>query len=332
MVRPLRVEYEDAYYHVMNRGRGRQFIFHGKKYYQDFLTCLSQAHQRFGIEIHAYCLMGNHYHLLIKTPRGNLGRAMRHINGVYTQKYNHRKKTDGALFRGRYKAILIDKSTYLLEVSRYIHRNPVEMKKPLVDKLSDYEWSSYQSYIGLRPVEDWLVLEDVYGELGSSSPKKYCRFVDKGLDEETALFYEKNHWPAVRGDKAFLEQAHQCAINHDIEIAAGRERDVVDVSRILTAVTEYYNCSLSELKKAKRGRRLRFYPRWIAMKLCQDLSGLTLEEISRHFGVGHYSSVSRTVSRLNRALEDDGELLDIYNGIYQDLTPKSHGVDTSGGY
>ena len=101
MPRPLRMEYENAYYHVMNRGRGRQQIFHGEPYYQAFLTTLSEAHQRFGLEIHAYCLMGNHYHLLLCTPRGNLSRCMRHINGLYTQRYNRLKKTDGPLFRQR---------------------------------------------------------------------------------------------------------------------------------------------------------------------------------------------------------------------------------------
>ena len=88
MPRPIRIEYENAYYHVMNRGRGRQKIFHDSTYYEAFLDTLLEAHNRFGIEIQCYCLMSNHYHLLIKTPRGNLGRAMRHINGVYTQRHN----------------------------------------------------------------------------------------------------------------------------------------------------------------------------------------------------------------------------------------------------
>ena len=127
----------------MNRGRGRQWIFPDTLYYQGFLQCLDEAHRRFGIEVHAYCLLGNHYHLLLKTPRGNLGRAMRHFDGVYTQRHNRWKRTEGSLFRGRYKAIVIDASRYLLQVSRYIHRNPVELKKPLVRDLSSYHWSSY---------------------------------------------------------------------------------------------------------------------------------------------------------------------------------------------
>ena len=108
MPRPLRIEYENACYHVMNRGRSRQDIFHEEKDYQSFLNTLAEAHKRFGLQIQSYCLMQNHYHLLIKTPEGNLGRAMRHINGLYTQRYNRMRKTDGPLFRGRYKAILVE--------------------------------------------------------------------------------------------------------------------------------------------------------------------------------------------------------------------------------
>ena len=143
MPRPIRIEYENAFYHVMNRGRGWQVIFTDERYYQAFLKTLEESHHRFDAVFHAYCLMGNHYHLLVETPRANLGRIMRHINGVYTQRYNQLKHTDGPLFRGRYKAILVDKDAYLLQLSRYIHRNPVETKKPMISQLEDWIWSSY---------------------------------------------------------------------------------------------------------------------------------------------------------------------------------------------
>jgi len=122
MPRPQRIEYENAFYHVMNRGRGKQIVFHSDEYYLSFLTLLAETRQRFGCVIHAYCLMANHYHLLIETPRANLSRIMRHINGVYTQRYNRLKKTDGPLFRGRYKSILVEQDAYLLQLTRYIHR------------------------------------------------------------------------------------------------------------------------------------------------------------------------------------------------------------------
>jgi REP element-mobilizing transposase RayT len=145
MPRPLRIEYENAYYHVMNRGRGRQRIFHGDDYYSAFLQTLEEAHQRYRIQILCYCLMGNHYHLLLKTPEANLGRAMRHINGLYTQRYNRLRKIDGPLFRGRYKAILVEEDSYQLQLSRYIHRNPIEAG--VVNHLESYAWSSYPYYV-----------------------------------------------------------------------------------------------------------------------------------------------------------------------------------------
>ena len=129
MSRPQRILYENAYYHVMNRGAGRCQIFHGREDREIFLQTLGEACHQFRVEIHAYCLMGNHYHLLIKTPQANLSRAMQHINGVYTQRYNRLNKTDGSLFRGRYKAILVDSDAYLLHLSKYIHLNPLSARK-----------------------------------------------------------------------------------------------------------------------------------------------------------------------------------------------------------
>ena len=114
----MREGLSDAFYHVMNRGRARQTIFHDEDDYQAFLKTLEESYERFDAVIHAYCLMNNHYHLLIETPRANLDRIMRHINGVYTQRYNRLKRVDGPLFRGRYKAILVDKDEYLLQLSR----------------------------------------------------------------------------------------------------------------------------------------------------------------------------------------------------------------------
>jgi REP element-mobilizing transposase RayT len=306
----------------MNRGRGKQLIFHDKTYYESFLNCLEQAHQRFGIEIHAYCLMGNHYHLLVKTPRGNLSRAMRHINGVYTQNYNQKKKTDGTLFRGRYKAILIDSASYLLELSRYIHRNPAELKKPLVNKLIDYKWSSYPAYLNKAKSPVWLTKDDVYGELSVMRPvSAYQRFVDRGLDEETRTFYNRDVWPAVRGSHKFIEQAHGQSLNFSNEIAKNRGRDEVSIKHIISTVAKYFDSKPSTITTARRGRGERNYPRWIAMKLSQDLSGQTLEVIAQHFNVGNYCTVSRTITRLKQAVKADSKLVECINSISTDLTP-----------
>ena len=138
MPRPIRIDYQGAFHHVMNRGRSYQTIFHDKACFESFLRTLKEASEQFDAVIHGYCLMTNHYHLLIETPKANLSRIMRHINGVYTQRYNRMRNVDGPLFRGRYKAILVDKDAYLLQLSRYIHRNPIEIKRPPYQQESLY--------------------------------------------------------------------------------------------------------------------------------------------------------------------------------------------------
>ena len=320
MVRPQRVEYEGAYYHVMSRGSERQMVFHGDKYYERFLTCLEQAHKRFALECHAYCLMGNHYHLLVRTPRGNLSRAMRHINGVYTQYHNFLRKTDGPLFRGRYKAINIEASSYLLEVSRYIHRNPVETKRPLVEELEKYQWSSYPAYRKKADSPEWLYKESVLAELGSGQPTAaYGRYVDQGVDQETELYYAKNHWPAVRGSKKFAEKARLRSNAGGREVR--RERRVVSAKDILTAVAQHMSCDKKELLKAQRGKGADNTGRLIAMKLCQEQGSMKLSEMAQLFGVGSDSAISRAISRFSAELMEDSEKSDLYKCIDQDLTP-----------
>jgi putative transposase len=145
MTRPLRIQYPDAWYHVMNRGRHGESIYNDEQDYQAFIDLLKETGSMWNVRIAAYCLMTNHYHLLIQTPKAKLDRCMRHINGIYTQRYNRKHHMDGQLFRGRYKAILVDADNYLLEIVRYIHRNPV--RAGIVKHPRDYRWSSHRGYI-----------------------------------------------------------------------------------------------------------------------------------------------------------------------------------------
>ena len=154
---------------------------------------------------YAYCLMDNHYHLLMHTPKGNLQRAMRHLNGVYTQRHNRLERTDGPLFRGRYKAILVDADAYLLSVSRYIHLNPVEAG--VVKIPSEYPWSSYPAYIGLAKRPAWLHTGQSLRMIGQRRvQERYRAFVELGLDGETARFYAAKKASPILGGDAFRKQ------------------------------------------------------------------------------------------------------------------------------
>ena len=140
MARPLRIAYPGAYYHVTSRGNEQKHVFKSRKDREKFLNYLASATQRYGAVIHVYCLMTNHYHLLIETPEGNLSQIMRHINGAYTTYFNVKRKRSGHLFQGRFKAILVQTVAYAAELSRYIHLNPV--RAGMVEKPGDYLWSS----------------------------------------------------------------------------------------------------------------------------------------------------------------------------------------------
>jgi putative transposase len=132
----------------------------------------------------------NHYHLLIETPKANLSRIMQHINGVYTQRYNRLKKRDGPLFRGRYKSVLVDEDSYLLQLSRYIHRNPLEVKRKMVNRLEDYLWSSYPAYINQCSSPGWLARDRTYQMLAYKQRYKgYRNYVEQGVDDDIKRFY-----------------------------------------------------------------------------------------------------------------------------------------------
>lgn len=201
MPRPLRIEYNGAWYHVMNRGTNHQLIFHNDEHRKIFLSLLGELAQQFYIETHAYCLMDNHYHLMLRTPIANLGKAMRHLDGLYTQKFNRSENRDGPLFRGRYKAILVDAESYLLELNRYIHLNPLSINSSTSPY--NYPWSSYQAYIGLQKKEPWLHT-DLILNLFNKNRKKYQEFVDEGIPDEITKFYSKSHLSSILGKEDFI--------------------------------------------------------------------------------------------------------------------------------
>ena len=145
MSRPLRIDYPNAWHHVMNRARRGANLFVVKADYQQFIDLLEDTADLFKVNVAAFCLMPTHYHLMVQTPDANLSRCMRHLNGVYTQRYNVGHGSDGTLFRGRYKSILVEADSYVLQLVRYIHRNP--LKAGMVKRLDQYGWSSHRGYL-----------------------------------------------------------------------------------------------------------------------------------------------------------------------------------------
>ena len=305
MSRPLRIEYPGAWYHVMNRGRRSEQIYFNNSDRKSFIKVLQESSELWNIRIAAYCLMSNHYHLLIQTPEGNLSRGMRHINGVYTQRFNRSHKKEGQLFRGRYKAVLVESDGHLLEVMRYIHRNP--LRAGIVNSLGDFQWSSHQGYLSRAKKWEWLQNENLLAMLASAKGKQrsaYMDFVSKGESEEIRKFYSLKNLPSILGGDRFKEFIRDrfSDLSSQSEIPEAKIL-APDAEKVIGAVMQYYRVSLQELLISRRGNEN--LARDMAVYLVRNLCRMTLPEVGKKFGIKNYSSVSSIVQRMKSRLETD---------------------------
>ena len=202
MARPLRIEYPGAVYHVTSRGNDRREVFRDDEDRALFLDVLGRTVARWQWVVHAYCQMGNHYHLLVETPRPNLSRGMRQLNGEYTQAFNRRHRRVGHLFQGRFKAILVEKETHLLELCRYVVLNPVKARGMRVARPEDWPWSSYRATAGAEVRPMWLAVSWVLSRFGKEAGKArqgYRRFVEAGMGRRSALEERSGLWIGSEG-------------------------------------------------------------------------------------------------------------------------------------
>ena len=210
MARPLRIEFPNALYHVTARGDRREPIVEDDTDRAAFFNVLAEVIERFNWRCHAYCLMTNHYHLVVETPDANLSKGMRQLNGMYTQATNRRHQRTGHLFQGRFKAILVDKDNYLLELSRYVVLNPV--RAGMVKHPRQYAWSSYRAMVGQSPVPGWLETDGLLAQFGArraEARRRYSEFVVAGLKAESI-------WRGLRqqiylGDEEFVKRMQRKA-------------------------------------------------------------------------------------------------------------------------
>lgn len=205
MARPLRIEYSGATYHITSRGNEKKSIFKDDKDRSIFLNILKDVNKRYNWLCHAYCLMDNHYHLIIETLDGTLSRGMRQLNGVYTQTLNKRHRRVGHIFQGRYKAILIDKENYLLEACRYVVLNPVRAK--MVEAPEEWKWSSYRGTAGIKTPHFSLATDWILGQFGTKqglAEKRYVQFIREGVEKES--IWTKLKGQILLGETTFVER------------------------------------------------------------------------------------------------------------------------------
>ena len=281
MARPLRIEYPGAVYHITICGSAYQDIFLDDADREKFLEVLDQTVERFNWLCHAYCLMTNHYHLLIETIDPTLSRGMRQLNGVYTQWFNRRHNRVGHLFQGRFKSILIDKDAYLLEVSRYIVLNPV--RAGIVSHPRDWRWSSYRETAGMRIPPGFLTTDWILAQFSSDmkeAQRAYKRFVTKGKGRS---LWDRLRGGIILGNEKFVERTAPLL---------REKKTLADVPRAQRFAARP---SLDELFSGAKGNKT---VRNALIREAYLEHGYTLSEIGRHLGL-HYSTISR-IARYER--------------------------------
>jgi len=241
MARPLRIQFENAYYHVTCRGNSGQEIFSNDADRLAFLDLLERSHDIYQAEILAYVLMSNHFHLFVKTPLGNLQEFMRHFNISYTSYYNWKHGRRGHLYQGRYKAFLVDADQYLQEISRYIHLNPIRVRNRSAMNLKEkeaylrkYRWSSYGGYLLRSGRRNFLEVEEVLGYFGGDNPggrRKYEDFVVEGISGKLSSPLEKGRGHGIIGGGEFIEKIRGRYIRSGVE-----SREIPAVKKILAQV------------------------------------------------------------------------------------------------
>lgn len=297
MGRPLRIEYAGAHYHVTARGNEQKDVFRSRKDREQFLGYLESAVIRYGAVIHAYCLMSNHYHLLVETPSGNLSQIMHHINGAYTNYFNVKRKRAGHLFQSRYKAILVDADDYANELSRYIHLNPV--RAGMVSKPEEYCWSSYLDYIGERKAPDWLTTKLIqeYFSKGKTAQINYRRFVEELLEKKYESPLNGVVAATILGSEQFVKEItakHIDVIQADRDVPAVKKLSSRPAMDTIIQAVQSLSCKDTVSVKA-------------SIYLCHKYSGAKLKEIGSCFGIGE-SAVSQTSRRFALQMKEDKEL------------------------
>ena len=208
MARQARIEYKGALYHLTSRGNAQQDIYRSDEDRFEFLDILRRSRNRYNCTIYAYCLMDNHYHLLVETPDGNLSQFMRQLNGVYTQKFNFTHRSTGHIFEGRYKSILVQRDLYLLELARYIVLNPV--RAGMVRSAKNWPWSSYRATAGLTASTEWLDSDWLLSNFSKKrriAERTYQTFVSDG--KKQPKIWEKLRNQVYLGDDTFIKKSQK---------------------------------------------------------------------------------------------------------------------------
>ncbi len=321
MARPFRLAFEDALYHLCARGNRRERIFLSENDFGQFEQLLAESLERYQVELHGYVLLRNHFHLLARTLKPNVSRWMHWLITNYSVWFNRRHQLIGHVFQGRYKGFLVQEGDYLLELSRYLHLNPVRGRAlgcgdpgERRRRLRKYKWSSYRGYAGLVKQKAFVREDLVLGEFGDckrsqKSKVRYRQFVEEGLLRELETPFDQVRWQSVLGDESFAQR-----IRDGLQSKHEQPREMIGVRHVLQTaapdelidrVAKHYRITREKLvDERSHGSDARN----VAMWLLRQKSALTLREIGLLFGGIDYAAVSDRIRRVDREIETRKQL------------------------
>jgi REP element-mobilizing transposase RayT len=332
MARPLRIEIPGAWYHVTARGNERRAIFREERDFARLVEILEEMVARFGVRLHGYVLMANHYHLIAETPRGNLSRAMQWLNLSYSSWFNRQHRRSGHLFQGRFKSIIVDPQEWGLEVSRYVHLNPLRTsahgmsrkqrqevatskrkragEREIADRLlalNGYRWSSYRAFAGYEPEPDWLETGGIAGLMGGGARgwrAKYRALVEEGAREGAFAPWPALEAQVVLGGEALLEEVRGKIKGGNREHAGKRAlRKRRSFEEVVAATARHRGEAWEEfsVRKGDWGREMVW---WLARRNC----GMTLAQLGERAGGVDYAAVGMALSRFEARMRRSSDL------------------------
>ena len=320
MVRPLRIEYPGALYHITDRGNERKAVFRDNIDRRRLIRYLAEAVEKFSLKIHAFCFMENHYHLEIETSRANLSQVMHWLKTAYTVSFNKRHRRNGHLFQGRYHAALVEKESHLMALTRYIHLNPV--RAGMVKRPEDYYWSSYRDYI--RSMQEWEWLEtgwtlDQFGGKNSAARKCYRRFVEEGIRESLPDPMEESAGGMLLGSTRFIEWIQESILNlRDDSPAIEENRKIRELTmeRIIQAVSEMMGVSEQMIRtKWGQSNTARDISVYLAHRYCE----MTNVWIGRELGGISGAHVGLILKRVKHRRDSDQEFSILLQNLEENI-------------
>jgi REP element-mobilizing transposase RayT len=315
MARPWRIEYEGAFYHVMSRGNEQRDVFFDETDRFTFLKVLSEMSQRFEVDIFAYVLMANHYHLLIKTQQANLSKAMQWLGVTYTCRFNLKHNRCGHLFQGRFKSILVQNDAYLLQLSCYIHRNPTRAKT--VRRLAQYRWSSYPAYAYGKEHPGWLQKDLILSQFNvEDKHKAYREKVQRYAEEEKSMWENFRHGMFF-GSKKFVNRIREKYLSEEIHAEIPQQKLVkkdYNPQIIINQAAKILGCRLKRFRRSSRIAESDKDNRDLLIYLLWQTGLYTNQKIGQFFGLS-YSAISQRVKIFRIKAQNDKKTREKFNRI-----------------